>query len=69
MMIREVPRDRRTKRDVKVNLPAELRVRLHESKLLRGEPISLVVTRALEAYLAASGVKLAEDALPGDEHV
>lgn len=68
MMIRDVQRDRRAKREVKVHLPDELRVRLHESRILRGEPISLVVTRALEAYLAARGDRLATEDLEEADH-
>lgn len=56
MLIREQSRDTRTLREVKVNLPDELRLRLHRSKLLRGDPISEIVARAVERYLAERAV-------------
>lgn len=50
MMIREAKKDARTTREMKVNLPLELHIRLHESKILAGERICDVVARALDAY-------------------
>lgn len=50
MMIKEAKKDQRATREMKVNLPVELHIRLHESKILAGERICDVVARALDAY-------------------
>lgn len=50
-MIREAKPDPHRTREIKVSLPLELHIRLHEGKILHGERISDVVARALESYL------------------
>lgn len=50
MIIREAKKDRHVTREMKVSLPVDLQIRLHESKILAGDRICDVVTRALDAY-------------------
>lgn len=50
MLIHEAKKDRRPTREMKVQLPIELHLRLHSAKVFYGERICDVVTRALEAY-------------------
>lgn len=52
MLIRERRSDERTTRELKVIIPADLRIRLHETKIRHGERICDVVTRALDAYFS-----------------
>ena len=50
MLINEQKKESRKTREMKVLLPVDLHIRLHESKIIHGERICDVVTRALDAY-------------------
>ena len=50
MMINEAKPNKRTMCEMKVNLPVDLHIRLHELKILEGQRISDVVAQALATY-------------------
>jgi len=61
MIIHEAKPKQRATREMKVNLPVELHIRLHEAKILDGKRICDVVTRALDVYLQAQRERALED--------
>lgn len=61
MMINEAKANKRTTCEMKVNLPVDLHIRLHELKIMEGQRISDVVAKALADYFRNERADAAEE--------